>query len=128
MITYRGIEVKPEQIRAINGLHPPRNPKEVQKLTGMVAALTRFVSRSANRCHPFFQLLHKWKDFRCTKKCIETFEELKQYFSSPSILSRPEKEEVLYAYSIVTNHAIRLVLVKNENGVQQPIYYVSKSL
>ena len=125
---HQGIEVNLDQIKAINNLHLPWNPKEVQKLTGMAATLTRFVSRSANRCHPFFQLLHKWKDFRCTKKCIETFEELKQYFSSPSILSRPEKEEVLYAYPTVTNHAIRLVLVKNENGVQQPIYYVSKSL
>ena len=29
MITYRGIEINPEQIKAINSLHPPRNPKEV---------------------------------------------------------------------------------------------------
>ena len=28
-ITHRGIEVNPEQIRAINSLHLPRNPKEV---------------------------------------------------------------------------------------------------
>ena len=39
MVTHRGIEVNPDQIRAINGLQPPRNPKEMQKLTGMMAAL-----------------------------------------------------------------------------------------
>ena len=54
MITHRGIEVNPDQIKAINSLHPPRNPKEVQKLTGMAVALNRFISWSANRCCPFF--------------------------------------------------------------------------
>ena len=39
MVTHRGIEVNPNQIRAINNLQPLRNPKEVQKLTGMTAAL-----------------------------------------------------------------------------------------
>ena len=59
MMTHRGIEVNPNQIKAINSLQSPRNPKEVQKLTGMTAALNRFISRSAHRCKPFFLLLHK---------------------------------------------------------------------
>ena len=56
------------------------------------------------------------------------FEILKQYLSSPPILSRPKKEEVLYAYLSVTNYVVSLVLVRNENGVQRTVYYVSKSL
>ena len=59
MVTHRGIEINSNQIRAINSLQPPRNPKEVQKLVGMMAALNRFISRSAERCKPFFLLLHK---------------------------------------------------------------------
>ena len=59
MITHCGIEVNPEQIKAINSLHPPWNPKKVQKLTTMAATLNRFISRSAGKCRPFFQLLHK---------------------------------------------------------------------
>ena len=39
MVTHRGIEVNPDKIRAINNLQPPRNPKEVQRLIGMTAAL-----------------------------------------------------------------------------------------
>ena len=54
MVTHRGIEVNPDQNRAINSLQPPRNPKELQKLTGMMAALNRFISRSVERCRPFF--------------------------------------------------------------------------
>ena len=63
MVTHHGIEVNPDQIRAINNLQPPQNPKEVQKLTRMVVALNRFISRSADKCRPFFQLLNKWKGF-----------------------------------------------------------------
>ena len=39
MVTHHGIEVNPDQIKVINNLQPPRNPKEVQKLTGMTTAL-----------------------------------------------------------------------------------------
>ena len=63
MVTYRGIEVNPDQIKVINNLRSPRNPKEVQKLTGMVAALNKFIFRSADRCRPFFLLINKWKGF-----------------------------------------------------------------
>ena len=63
MITNRGIKVNPDQIRAIQQLVLPSNLKDVQRLTGMIAALIRFVSRLADRCKPFFQLLKKWKVF-----------------------------------------------------------------
>ena len=73
MVTHRGIEVNPDQIRAINSLQLPRNPKEGQKLTRMMAALNRFISRSAERCRPFFLLLHKWKEFQWSEECVIAF-------------------------------------------------------
>ena len=106
MITHRGIEVNPEKMKAINSLHPPSNPREVQRLTGMAAALNRFISRSADRCRPFFQLLHKWKDFQWTEECVMAFEDLKQYLSNPPLLSKPDKEEVLYAYHAITDYVV----------------------
>ena len=62
-VTHQGIEMNPDQISAIERLKPPSNPKEVQVLTGMLAALNRFVSKSVDRCRPFYQLLKKWKGF-----------------------------------------------------------------
>ena len=69
MVTHRGIEVNLNQIKAINNLQLPRNPKEVQKLTRMMTALNRFISRSTDRCRPFFLLMNKWKDFEWTEEC-----------------------------------------------------------
>ena len=77
MVTHKGIEVNPDQIKAINSLQPRRNPKEVQKLTGIMAAFNRFISRSAERCRPFFLLLHKWKEFEWSEECVMAFQELK---------------------------------------------------
>ena len=74
MVTHHGIEVNPDQIRAINNLQPPQNPKEVQKLTRMVVALNRFISRSADKCRPFFQLLNKWKRFEWTEEYVLAFQ------------------------------------------------------
>ena len=54
MVTHRGIKVNPDQIKAINDLQPPRNSKEVQRLTGMTTALNRFISWLADRCRHFF--------------------------------------------------------------------------
>ena len=56
IVIHRGIEVNPDQIRAINNLQSPRNLKEVQKLTKMTATLNRFISRSADRCRSFFPI------------------------------------------------------------------------
>ena len=73
MVTHRGIEVNPDQIKAINNLQSPRNPKEVQKLIGMATALNRFISQLADRCRPFFLLINKWKGFEWTEECVVAF-------------------------------------------------------
>ena len=128
MVTHRGIEVNPDQIRAINSLQPPWNPKEVQKLTGMMAALNWFISISAERCRPFFILLHKWKEFQWSEKCVMAFQELKRYLSHPPIMSSPVVDKVLFAYIAIALYAISLVLIQVDSGIQRSVYYVSSHL
>ena len=89
MVTHRGIEVNHDQIKAINNLQSPRNSKEVQKLIGMAAALNRFISRSTDRCKPFFLLINKWKGFEWTEECAIAFQQLKDYLARPPIMSSP---------------------------------------
>ncbi|GKV53162.1 hypothetical protein SLEP1_g59700 [Rubroshorea leprosula] len=45
MVSRRGIEVNPEKIRAIAEMEPPKSVKDIQRLTGRVAALHRFISK-----------------------------------------------------------------------------------
>ena len=100
MVTHRGIEVNPDQIKAINNLQSPWNSKEVQKLTEVAAALNRFISRSTDRCRPFFLLINKWKGFKWTEECALAFQQLKDYLAWPPIMSSLEPDEVLFAYIV----------------------------
>ena len=109
--------VNPNQIKAINSLQPPQNPNEVQKLTGMTAALNQFISRSVDRCRPFFLLLHKWKGFEWIEECAVAFQQLKEYLSRPPIMSSLEVDEVLFAYSVITSYAISFVLIRVDSGI-----------
>ena len=94
----------------------------------MAAALNRFISQSADKCRPFFLLINKWKGFDWTEECATAFQQLKDYLAQPPIMSSPEPDEVLFAYIVVAPYAVSLVLIRVDGGVQEPVYYVSKSL
>ena len=100
----------------------------MQKLTGMAAALNRSISRSADRCRLFFLLIKKWKSFEWTKECVKAFQQLKDYLARPPVMFSPKPDEVLFAYIVIALYAVSLVLIRVNNGVQRPVYYVSKSL
>ena len=58
MISHRGIEANTDKIQAILDMKPPWNVREVERLMGCTAALGRFMSRSTDKCQPFFRVLH----------------------------------------------------------------------
>lgn len=49
LVSHRGIEANPDNIKAIEQIQVPRNFKDMRRLTGCVAALSRFISKSAER-------------------------------------------------------------------------------
>ena len=69
MLTSRGIEVNPDKCSAVLSMQSPRNIKEVQQLTGRIAALTRFLPDSAKKCLPFFRTLRHKENFQWNAEC-----------------------------------------------------------
>ncbi|KAL5539170.1 hypothetical protein UlMin_042949 [Ulmus minor] len=128
MVNHRGIEANPAKIQALLNMESPRKVKEVQSLTGRVAALNRFISRATDKCQPFFRALRKGKDFSWTAECEQSFQELKTYLGRPPLLSKPQEGESLILYLAVSKGAVSSALIREEEGVQWPIYYTSKSL
>ena len=57
MVSQKGIEANPEKVHAIINMVSPRTVKEFQKLTKRIAALNRFISRTTDKCLPFFKTL-----------------------------------------------------------------------
>lgn len=128
MVTERGIEVNPEKVRAIQEMTAPNSVRKVQRLRGRIAALSRFISRSAHRSYNFFQTLRKARKFEWNEQCDQAFKELKQHLVELSVLAKPESGERLWVYLSATEHAVSVVLVKQDGRDQKPVYYVSHAL
>lgn len=73
MVNQRGIEANPDKIRALLDMRSPHKPKEVQSLTGRLAALNRFISKATDKCLPFFKVLKGGKKFQWNEECEAAF-------------------------------------------------------
>ena len=116
IVNHRGIEANPDKIKALLDMPSPTGIKEVQRLTGRITALSRFVSRASDKCRPFFQVLKK--TFQWDEKCEEAFVALKTYLSSPPILVSPIEGELLTLYLAVSDFSTSAVLVRDKERVQ----------
>ena len=128
MVSRRGIKANLDQIAALVELVKPRSIKQVQRLGGMVAALGRFISRSADKCKPFFRLLGKKRKFEWSEECLVAFQGIKVYLSTPPCLSIPNPGEPLFLYLAVSDHAVSAVLVRELGQEQKPVFFVSKAM
>jgi hypothetical protein len=111
LVSHQGIEANPEKIKAIEAMRPPARIRDVQKLTGSLATLSRFISWLAERALPFFKLLQKSGPFSWTEEAERAFQELKQHLMSLPILVTPEPGEPLYLYIAAAAEAMSMVLV-----------------
>jgi hypothetical protein len=104
----------------------------VQKLTGRVAALNRFIPRATERSLPFFQVLRSIKNFQWSEAQKQAFQELKEYLLNMTKLCPPEPKSPLLLYLSASNSAVSAVLVqeKEEEGKlkQTPVYFASEAL
>jgi hypothetical protein len=68
------------------------------------------------------------KAFIWKKECEKAFEELKNYLTSPLLLSRLVEGKILYLYLAVSQLAVSSVLIREESGMQKPVYFTIKVL
>jgi hypothetical protein len=129
IISNRGIEANPVKILAITDMGAPATIKDVQKLTGCMAALNRFISRLGERGLLFFKLLKCQYKFQWTEEAERALQDLKHHLQSPPILTAPLPGEDLLLYIAATTHVI--VVERGEEGhafgVQRPVYFVTES-
>ncbi|XP_058075961.1 uncharacterized protein LOC131224683 [Magnolia sinica] len=127
-VNQRGIEANPNKIKALLDMSSPQTVKEIQCLTGRVAALGQFISKAMNKYLPFFQQLKGHKKVEWTSECEQAFQQLKQYLCSPPLLSKPEEGEPLFLYIAVSASAVSSALIREVGEKQHPVYYVSKAM
>lgn len=83
-------------------MKPPSTQKDVQKLTGCMVALSRSVSKHAERGMPFFKLLKKTDELEWTPEAQKAFEDFKNFLTTPPVLASPYPQEPLLLYVSAT--------------------------
>nr|CAE03902.2 OSJNBb0026I12.10 [Oryza sativa Japonica Group] len=111
LVSARGIEANPEKIRAIERMRPPSKLRDVQCVTGCMAALSRFISRLGEKALPLFKLLKRSGPFTWTEEAERALTQLKVYLSSPPVLVAPEPNEPLLLYLAATPQVVSAALV-----------------
>jgi hypothetical protein len=132
LVSTKGIEANPSKIEAILRMEPPSTKKEAQRLAGRLASLNRFISRSAERNLPFFEILKSAEVFQWGPAQQKAFEELKQYLIDLTTLTPPSPGAPLLLYVAASHSAVSAALVQEKlDGQvkkQAPVYFVSEVL
>ena len=112
----------------------PTCVKDIQKLIGCMAALSRFISRLGEKGLSFFKLLKASERFSWSKEADTAFEQLKLFLTKPPIMTAPRPDETLLIYIATTSHVVSTAIVvereeaRHAYKVQHPVYFISEVL
>jgi hypothetical protein len=96
MVSKRGIQANPQKIKALRRMQPPCNRKEVQRLTGRIASLNRFISQAVEQSLPFFKVLRVNSVFQWGVEQQQAFEDLRNYLEEAAVMSKPSPKPSYY--------------------------------
>jgi hypothetical protein len=123
IISHRGIEANPEKISAITNMKAPTCIKDVQKHTGCIAVLNRFISKLREWGLPFYKLLKHQEKFVWTPEADQALAQLKNFLSKTPVLKAPRKKEQRLLYLAATTHVVSsaIVVKRQEHSNAYPI-------
>jgi hypothetical protein len=132
LVSHRGIEANPTKIQAIINMTPPQSARDVQRLTGRLAALNRFISKSTERSLPFLKTLCGAKDFAWGPEQAIAFKSLKQHLFDLATLASPDPSLPLLLYIAASPCVVSAALVQEQDRYgttrQCLVYYVAEVL
>ncbi|GKB07720.1 reverse transcriptase domain-containing protein [Tanacetum coccineum] len=110
LITKQGIKANPSKVKAITDLKPPRTLKEIQSLNRKLAALSRFLSKGADRVLQGAELNYPELE-KLILALVHAARRLQRYFQAhpvrvladkpiKQILARPEKSGRIAKWAI----------------------------
>lgn len=126
MLTYRGIEAKPNKCLAIFVLWSPTSLKEVHIFVGRLTSLSRFLPRLSEKIRPIMKTLKKADKFAWSSECEVAFEVVNVVVSLTPFLEKPAPGSKLLLYILVSENAISAALVQHEG--QKTVYFVGRAL
>ncbi|GJX17099.1 retrotransposon protein, putative, ty3-gypsy subclass [Tanacetum coccineum] len=131
LITKQGIKANPSKVKAVTDLDQPRTLKDIQSLNRKLAALSRFLSKGAERSLAFFKVLKGCKDkksIQWTTEADKALEKMKKLVQALPTLTAPRVGETLTMHLAASKESISVMLAAKRNEGWTPIYFVSRVL
>ena len=129
IVSERGIEVDPENIRAILDMSALRTKREIRGFLGRLQYISRFIARLTDICEPIFHLLRKNQPTIWDDDCQRAFEKVKEYLLSSPVLVPSTPGRPLLLYLSVSDMALGCMLAQlDDSGKERAIYYLSKRM
>uniref|UniRef100_A0A2N9GDZ7 Integrase catalytic domain-containing protein n=1 Tax=Fagus sylvatica TaxID=28930 RepID=A0A2N9GDZ7_FAGSY len=124
-----GIDVDPARASVIATMKPPTTHKELKSFLGKLSYIRRFIPGLAAVTSTFAPLLKKGAPFHWSIECQEAFEKVQDIMTKLPTVCAPISGKSLRLYLASNSQAIgALIAQENDNGDEQPIYYVSRTL
>ncbi|KAK9951329.1 hypothetical protein M0R45_006782 [Rubus argutus] len=128
MVHKRGIDVDPDKAKAIASTTPPSSQKELKSFLGKLSYIRRFIPGLA-AARAFTPLLKKGTKLMWNDECKKTYEMVQQLITSLPTMKAPIPGVPLKIYLAATDAAIGSLLAQDDgNGIEHPVYYVSRLL
>ena len=99
------------KIKAIEMMKVPARRLDVQKFTGCLGSVSRFISQLGEKALPLYQLMKKNTFFEWNDKADEAFLQLKKMLATPPILAAPTEKEPMLLYIAATSRVVSIVMV-----------------
>jgi hypothetical protein len=132
LVSTKGIKANPSKIEVILQMEPTKSRKGAQRLIGRLASLNRFISRSAERNLPFFEVLKSAEVFQWGSTQQKAFKELKQYLIELTTLTPLSSGIPLLLYVAASHAAVSAALVQEkldgQAKKQVSVYFISEVL
>ena len=128
VVHRQGIDIDPTKVQAIRSMPSPTNPKELKTFLGKVSYIRRFIPALAELSYPLQQLMKKGTLFKWGQSHEEAIQKIKEILTSPQTMTMPVKGLPMILYLTSTDKSIGVLLAQDIDGVERPVYYLSRSL
>lgn len=131
LVDERGLRTDPDKISAVLNYNVPTNTTQIRRLIGMVGYYRRFLKDFSSICSPITDLLKgrkKGQSIRWTPEADQAFSEIKRVLTTTPILASPDFTKPFIIMCDASNTGIGAVLYQEEDGLEHPIAFFSKTL
>lgn len=126
VVHRHGIDPDPSKLAAIKGMPRPTNSDDLRTFLGRASYLRRFIPAMAEITQPFSPLLKKDAKFEWREEHQRAFNQVKAALTSPLTMTPPQQGKSLLLYITSTSRSIGALLAQEVDGVERPVYYISR--